>query len=220
MREAVSEGSVDRWLFVRYADPDPHLRLRLHGDPGRLMGEVLPALLGADAAFAHRLGARYRRERAMLEPLLASAADSPPGAAPYRARSEALRPICDDLTARAAADRLTRHPTALAGALVSDVVPGSPADKAGIRPGDVIVSFNGKTITNAREQSAARIGVLRAGAAVPAATAGPTAVCEASRSPWSTRCDQRRRDGHHRGVVPVGGQAVARIRAKSPVGSV
>ncbi|MFC4010833.1 S1C family serine protease [Nonomuraea purpurea] len=53
------------------------------------------------------------------------------------------------------------------GALVSDVVPGSPADKAGIRPGDVIVSFNGKVITNAREQSAARVGVLRAGAVVP-----------------------------------------------------
>ncbi|MEU1734164.1 PDZ domain-containing protein [Streptosporangium sp. NPDC020145] len=53
------------------------------------------------------------------------------------------------------------------GALVSDVVPGSPADKAGIRPGDVIVSFNGRVITNAREQSAARVGVLRAGAVVP-----------------------------------------------------
>ncbi|MGW2162217.1 S1C family serine protease [Nonomuraea sp. NPDC001699] len=53
------------------------------------------------------------------------------------------------------------------GALVSDVVPGSPADKAGIRSGDVIISFNGKAITNAREQSVARVGVLRAGAVVP-----------------------------------------------------
>jgi serine protease Do len=32
------------------------------------------------------------------------------------------------------------------GALVSDVVAGGPAERAGIRRGDVIVSFNGKTI--------------------------------------------------------------------------
>ncbi|GAA0936205.1 PDZ domain-containing protein [Nonomuraea longicatena] len=52
------------------------------------------------------------------------------------------------------------------GALVSSVTPGGPADKAGIRPGDVIVSFNGKTITNADQQVAARREV-RAGATVP-----------------------------------------------------
>lgn len=34
------------------------------------------------------------------------------------------------------------------GALVSDVVSGSPADKAGIKSGDVITSFNGKEIEN------------------------------------------------------------------------
>ncbi|MBU2538735.1 MAG: DegQ family serine endoprotease [Proteobacteria bacterium] len=33
------------------------------------------------------------------------------------------------------------------GALVGEVTPGSPADKAGIKPGDVIVEFNGKEIT-------------------------------------------------------------------------
>jgi serine protease Do len=32
------------------------------------------------------------------------------------------------------------------GALVSQVEPGGPADEAGIRPGDVIISFNGKLI--------------------------------------------------------------------------
>ncbi|WP_079143479.1 lantibiotic dehydratase [Streptomyces luteocolor] len=35
---------VDRWFFIRYADPDPHLRLRLHGDPALLNGVVLPRL--------------------------------------------------------------------------------------------------------------------------------------------------------------------------------
>ncbi|MCF6467856.1 PDZ domain-containing protein [Nonomuraea sp. MG754425] len=52
------------------------------------------------------------------------------------------------------------------GALVSAVTPGGPADQAGIRAGDVIVSFNGKTVTNAREQRAARMAV-RGGATVP-----------------------------------------------------
>ncbi len=34
------------------------------------------------------------------------------------------------------------------GALVSDVVSGSPADKGGIQSGDVILSFDGKTVEN------------------------------------------------------------------------
>ncbi|MFJ5880742.1 lantibiotic dehydratase [Kitasatospora cineracea] len=38
------EPHVDRWFFLRYRDPEPHLRLRLHGDPAALAGHVLPAL--------------------------------------------------------------------------------------------------------------------------------------------------------------------------------
>ncbi|GHE38238.1 lantibiotic dehydratase [Streptomyces cellulosae] len=38
------EDDVDRWFFVRYQDPDPHLRLRFHGDSQALNGRVLPAL--------------------------------------------------------------------------------------------------------------------------------------------------------------------------------
>ena len=37
------------------------------------------------------------------------------------------------------------------GALVSQVVDGSPADKAGVKTGDVIVEFNGKKITKATD---------------------------------------------------------------------
>ncbi|GAB7184640.1 hypothetical protein ATKI12_4471 [Kitasatospora sp. Ki12] len=42
VRDLVADltGHTDRRVFLRYADPDPHLRLRLRGDPGRL----LPAL--------------------------------------------------------------------------------------------------------------------------------------------------------------------------------
>lgn len=37
------------------------------------------------------------------------------------------------------------------GALVSDVTPGGPADKAGIRRGDVIITFDGKNVKSAND---------------------------------------------------------------------
>jgi thiopeptide-type bacteriocin biosynthesis protein len=37
-------GLADRWFFLRYQDPDPHLRVRLHGAPEQLWGEWLPRL--------------------------------------------------------------------------------------------------------------------------------------------------------------------------------
>lgn len=44
VRAMRSRGVIDGWFFVRYADPDPHLRLRFHGAPGALLGALLPAL--------------------------------------------------------------------------------------------------------------------------------------------------------------------------------
>jgi thiopeptide-type bacteriocin biosynthesis protein len=44
LAEARAGGVVDRWFFLRYSDPEPHLRVRLHGDAARLASEVLPAL--------------------------------------------------------------------------------------------------------------------------------------------------------------------------------
>ncbi len=41
------EGILDRWFFLRYADPDHHLRLRLHGDPAALREHALPVLTDA-----------------------------------------------------------------------------------------------------------------------------------------------------------------------------
>ncbi len=43
-REAVAAGEARSWFFIRYADPEWHLRLRFHGDPGRLREGVLPRL--------------------------------------------------------------------------------------------------------------------------------------------------------------------------------
>jgi thiopeptide-type bacteriocin biosynthesis protein len=48
---ALLSGAADSWHFIRYHDPDPHLRVRLHGEPARLMGEVLADLHAAAAPF-------------------------------------------------------------------------------------------------------------------------------------------------------------------------
>lgn len=42
--EATARGEIDSWFFIRYSDPESHLRLRLHGDPRSLTGELLPRL--------------------------------------------------------------------------------------------------------------------------------------------------------------------------------
>lgn len=47
-REAVAAGDARSWFFIRYADPDWHLRVRFRGEPGRLRETVLPRL---EAAF-------------------------------------------------------------------------------------------------------------------------------------------------------------------------
>jgi thiopeptide-type bacteriocin biosynthesis protein len=44
---ALRSGAADCWFFVRYGDPDWHIRLRWHGQPGRLQNEIWPALRAA-----------------------------------------------------------------------------------------------------------------------------------------------------------------------------
>jgi thiopeptide-type bacteriocin biosynthesis protein len=47
-------GVIDRWFFLAYADPDPHLRVRMHGEPSALTGHVLPMLERALASERQR----------------------------------------------------------------------------------------------------------------------------------------------------------------------
>ncbi len=47
VRKVLDVGAADRWFFIRYGDPDWHLRLRFHGDPEKLHADVLPALHAA-----------------------------------------------------------------------------------------------------------------------------------------------------------------------------
>jgi thiopeptide-type bacteriocin biosynthesis protein len=46
---SIAAGEADRWFFIRYGDPDWHLRLRVHGTPDRLLHETLPLLHRATA---------------------------------------------------------------------------------------------------------------------------------------------------------------------------
>jgi serine protease Do len=52
------------------------------------------------------------------------------------------------------------------GALVSDVTPKSPAEKAGLKSGDLILDFNGKTVTDSRHLKL-EVARTRPGESVP-----------------------------------------------------
>jgi thiopeptide-type bacteriocin biosynthesis protein len=49
VRDAFAAGAADSWFFIRYSDPEWHLRVRFHGTPEALHAQVLPALQAAAA---------------------------------------------------------------------------------------------------------------------------------------------------------------------------
>jgi thiopeptide-type bacteriocin biosynthesis protein len=44
IQSAFAAGTVDRWFFIRYSDPNLHLRIRFHGDRRTLGRDLLPQL--------------------------------------------------------------------------------------------------------------------------------------------------------------------------------
>jgi thiopeptide-type bacteriocin biosynthesis protein len=66
VRELMGSGAADRWFFLRFADPDVHLRVRFHGDPARLHAEALPAIEAAGASALER-GLAWRIELGTYE---------------------------------------------------------------------------------------------------------------------------------------------------------
>lgn len=42
--QALAAGDADGWFFIRYGDPNWHLRLRFHGDPQRLSAAIIPGI--------------------------------------------------------------------------------------------------------------------------------------------------------------------------------
>jgi S1-C subfamily serine protease len=63
--------------------------------------------------------------------------------------------------------------TTLGGVVVQSVLPGGPAAKAGIKPGDVLVSVAGQSITNTDLLSSV-LATLRPGQTVPVQILGPS----------------------------------------------
>lgn len=55
VQEVLASGAADSWFFIRYSDPDWHLRVRFHGDPGRLASEVLPRLEALGGGLVRKL---------------------------------------------------------------------------------------------------------------------------------------------------------------------
>lgn len=54
VRSSLASGDADAWFFIRYGDPEWHLRVRLHGDPEALQGGVLPVLQREASALLDR----------------------------------------------------------------------------------------------------------------------------------------------------------------------
>src|SRR6185436_6777453 len=50
VRAATASGAAWRWFFIRYGDPDWHLRFRVQGDSERLQRDVFPAMQAAVAS--------------------------------------------------------------------------------------------------------------------------------------------------------------------------
>ncbi|MDC0708255.1 lantibiotic dehydratase [Stigmatella sp. ncwal1] len=59
--EALGTGMANLWFFIRYQDPEAHLRVRFHGPPARLWGELLPRLEQATSGLRGK-GALWRMQ--------------------------------------------------------------------------------------------------------------------------------------------------------------
>jgi len=58
--EVLSAGLVREWFFIRYNDPDRHIRFRLRGEPEHLVGQLLPRLCAwATALMAEGMCSRF-----------------------------------------------------------------------------------------------------------------------------------------------------------------
>jgi thiopeptide-type bacteriocin biosynthesis protein len=63
---SLASQAADGWFFIRYGDPDWHLRVRVHGNPERLLLETLPAIRAATTEL-HQGGQLWRIELGTYE---------------------------------------------------------------------------------------------------------------------------------------------------------
>ncbi len=66
---ALAQGDAERWFFLRQSDPAWHLRVRLGGEPARLLQRALPAFSEACAALV-RAGRLWKLEVGTYQPEL------------------------------------------------------------------------------------------------------------------------------------------------------
>jgi thiopeptide-type bacteriocin biosynthesis protein len=52
--QARADGLAEDWFYIRYSDPDPHLRVRFRADPERLARELLPRASQWSAELVHQ----------------------------------------------------------------------------------------------------------------------------------------------------------------------
>jgi thiopeptide-type bacteriocin biosynthesis protein len=69
VEKALGASAVDRWFFIRYADPHPHLRVRFRGRASFLVGEFLPEFCRRSEPF-ERTGELSRLQVDTYEPEL------------------------------------------------------------------------------------------------------------------------------------------------------
>lgn len=60
---AENSGLAQRWFFLRYSDPDPHLRIRWQGEPDRLLHQMLPQV----TSFAQQLVDAGRLQKIVID---------------------------------------------------------------------------------------------------------------------------------------------------------
>jgi thiopeptide-type bacteriocin biosynthesis protein len=163
LREAVAPlvasvvgDSADGWFFIRYSDPDPHLRLRFHGDPARLSAEVLPRLrdatapLLADGRVWRLMLDTYRREVARYggPERIADAERA------FRADSEAVLAIVRLAEGDDGLDLRWRAAVAGVDRLLADGGLDVPARQANVRLWrDGLVAEHGATGANAKQHA-------------------------------------------------------------------
>jgi thiopeptide-type bacteriocin biosynthesis protein len=121
--EALASGAADRWFFIRYGDPEWHLRVRLHGDPARLLGETLPRLHALAAPLlAEGLLWRVQLDTYDRETERYGGADGiEPAERLFHADSEAVLDVLDTLSGDAGAELRWRVALCGADALLGDL---------------------------------------------------------------------------------------------------
>lgn len=106
VRAAEESGMIDRWFFVRYGDPDWHVRVRLHGLADSLLADLLPSFRAAiEGSLDNGLIARVQADTYIREveryggPAAISGAESV-----FHADSRAVLALLDNLHSSGAAE--------------------------------------------------------------------------------------------------------------------